>query len=117
MDMVVNAFIAAIAKHGIAAKPGLNVYNIGSSTVNPIAYEDVLKFCCDHFTSFPLKDSKGKNIRVTGFEFFSSMDNLSSNISDEIAHGIGLINGCKNFRLYLKKQAGNEMQEESGAYG
>ncbi|XP_030966446.1 fatty acyl-CoA reductase 2-like isoform X2 [Quercus lobata] len=91
MDMVVNAFIAAIAKHGIAGKPGLNVYNIGSSTVNPIAYEDVLKFCCDHFTSFPLKDSKGKNIRVTGFKFFSSVDNFSSNISDEIAQGIGLM--------------------------
>ena len=85
MDMVVNAFIAAIAKHGIAAKPGLNVYNIGSSTVNPIASKDVFKFCCDHFTSFPLMDSQGKNIRVTEFKFFSSMDKFSSYISDELA--------------------------------
>ena len=91
MDMVVNAFIAAIAKHGIAAKPGLNVYNIGSSTVNPIASKDVIKFCCDHFTSFPLMDSQGRNIRVTEFKFFSSMDNFSSYISDEIAQGVGLM--------------------------
>ena len=93
MDMVVNASIAlaAIAKHGIAAKPGLNVYNIGSSTVNPIAFEDVFKFSCDHFTSFPLMDSKGKNISVTELKLFSSIDNFSSYISDAIAQGIGLM--------------------------
>ena len=62
-----------------------------SSTVNPIASKDVFKFCCDHFTSFPLMDSKGKNIRVNEFKFFSSMDNFSSYISDEIAQGIGLM--------------------------
>uniref|UniRef100_A0A7N2MCY1 Fatty acyl-CoA reductase n=1 Tax=Quercus lobata TaxID=97700 RepID=A0A7N2MCY1_QUELO len=85
IDMVVNASIAAIAKHGIAAKPGLNVYHVGSSTVNPITFKDLVKFCYDHFTSSPLMDSKGKNIHITEFKYFSSMDSFSSYISDELA--------------------------------
>ncbi|GMY22230.1 fatty acyl-CoA reductase 2-like [Fagus crenata] len=52
LDMVVNASIAAIAKHGIAAKPELNVYHVGSSTINPLVLSDVFKFSCDHFTFF-----------------------------------------------------------------
>ncbi|KAF3972479.1 hypothetical protein CMV_004028 [Castanea mollissima] len=47
VDMVVNASIAAIAKHGIAAKPGLNVYHVGSSIVNPITFKGLVNFCYD----------------------------------------------------------------------
>ena len=89
--MVVNASIAAIAKHGIAAKPGLNVYHVGSSTVNPITFKDLVKFCYDHFTSSPLMDSKGKNIHITEFKYFSSMDSFSSYISDELAQRSALM--------------------------
>lgn len=89
--MVVNASIAAIAKHGIAAKPELNVYHVGSSSVNPLLLHDLFKFSCDHFTCSPLMDSKGKNICVDGMKFFSSMDNFSSYISDEIAERSGLM--------------------------
>ena len=89
--MVVNASIAAIAKHGIAAKPELNVYHVGSSAVNPLLLHDLFKFSCDHFTCSPLMDSKGKNICIKGMKFFSSMDNFSSYISDEIAQRSGLM--------------------------
>uniref|UniRef100_A0A2N9IRP4 Fatty acyl-CoA reductase n=1 Tax=Fagus sylvatica TaxID=28930 RepID=A0A2N9IRP4_FAGSY len=60
LDMVVNASIAAIAKHGIAAKPELNVYH-------------------------------EENIDITGMKFFSSMDNFSSYISDEITQRSGVM--------------------------
>ena len=83
--MVVNASIATIAKHGIVAKPGLNVYHVGLSTVNPIRFKDLVKFCYDHFTSSLLIDSKGKNTHITEFKYFSSMDKFSSYISDELA--------------------------------
>ena len=89
--MVVNASIAAIAKHGIAAKPELNVYHVGSSTINPLVLNDVFKFSCDHFTCSPLVDSKGENIAITGMKFFSSMDNFSSYISDEITQRSGVM--------------------------
>ncbi|KAK4591650.1 hypothetical protein RGQ29_016186 [Quercus rubra] len=94
LDMVVNASIAAIAKHGIAAKPELNVYHVGSSAVNPLLFHDLFKFSCDHFTCSPLMDSKGKNICIKGMKFFSSMDNFSSYISDEIAQRSGLMDAA-----------------------
>ncbi|RVW49073.1 Fatty acyl-CoA reductase 2 [Vitis vinifera] len=34
-DMVVNATLAAMAKHGVAGRPEMNIYHIASSVVNP----------------------------------------------------------------------------------
>ena len=89
--MVVNASIAAIAKHGIAAKPELNVYHVGSSTVNPLSIHDLFKFSCNHFTCSPLMNSERTNIRINEMKFFNSMDNFASYISDEIAQRSGLM--------------------------
>ena len=33
--MVVNATLAAMAKHGVAGRPEMNIYHIASSVVNP----------------------------------------------------------------------------------
>ena len=67
------------------------MYHVGSSAVNPLLLHDLFKFSCDHFTCSPLMDSKGKNICIKGMKFFSSMDNFSSYISDEIAQRSGLM--------------------------
>ncbi|XP_030970517.1 fatty acyl-CoA reductase 2-like [Quercus lobata] len=91
LDMVVNASIAAIAKHGIAAKPELNVYHVGSSAVNPLLVHDLFKFSCNHFTCSPLMNSERTNIRINEMKFFNSMDNFASYISDEIAQRSGLM--------------------------
>ncbi|XP_050287961.1 fatty acyl-CoA reductase 2, chloroplastic-like [Quercus robur] len=91
LDMVVNASIAAIAKHGIAAKPELHVYHVGSSAVNPLLLHDLFKFSCNHFTCSPLMNSERKNIRINEMKFFNSMDNFASYISDEIAQRSGLM--------------------------
>ncbi|KAH7512345.1 hypothetical protein FEM48_Zijuj12G0080800 [Ziziphus jujuba var. spinosa] len=42
-DMVVNAMLAAIAKHGVAQKPDINIYQIASST-NPSFTDEALPF-------------------------------------------------------------------------
>ncbi|XP_030972093.1 fatty acyl-CoA reductase 2-like [Quercus lobata] len=91
LDMVVNASIAAIAKHGIAAKPELNVYHVGSSAVNPLLVHDLFKFSCNHFTCSPLMNSERTNIRINEMKFFNSMDNFASYISDEIVQRSGLM--------------------------
>ncbi|XP_030930989.1 fatty acyl-CoA reductase 2-like [Quercus lobata] len=111
-DMVVNTSIAAIAKHGIAAKPGLNVYHVGSSSVNLITFKDLVKFCYDHFTSSPLMDSKGKNIHITEFKYFSSMDSFSSYISDELAQRSALMDATV---LDTKLQGQLEMKSKKKA--
>ncbi|KAL0011864.1 hypothetical protein SO802_006972 [Lithocarpus litseifolius] len=91
LDMVVNASIAAIAKHGIAAKLELNVYHVGSSAVNPLLIHDLFKFSCNHFTCSPLMNSERTNIHINEMKFFNSMDKFTSYISDEIAQRSGLM--------------------------
>lgn len=42
--MVVNATLAAIAKHGIAKKPELQVYHIATSVANPLTFSDSFNY-------------------------------------------------------------------------
>ncbi|XP_044500194.1 fatty acyl-CoA reductase 2, chloroplastic-like [Mangifera indica] len=49
VDMVVNAIISAMAKHGITWKQELNVYHITSSRVNPVKLKFIFDMCFEHF--------------------------------------------------------------------
>ncbi|KAI4332901.1 hypothetical protein L6164_017774 [Bauhinia variegata] len=81
VDMVVNASIAAMAKHGNAAnRSELKVYNLGSSMANPISVGNIFEYAYDHFKSSPLPDSKENEIGLFRMNFFSSMDSYSSYI-------------------------------------
>ncbi|KAJ4847377.1 hypothetical protein Tsubulata_218019 [Turnera subulata] len=64
VDMVVNAILAAMAKHGISTKPELHVYNVTSSLVNPLPVRDFFEYCYFQFTRKPLLDSKGNKISL-----------------------------------------------------
>ncbi|XP_071724847.1 fatty acyl-CoA reductase 2, chloroplastic [Rutidosis leptorrhynchoides] len=79
-DMVVNATLAAIAKHGMAAKPEMNVYQIASSLVNPLVFEDLARHLYEHYNSSPWVDSKGRPISVPLMKLFSSMEDFSSHL-------------------------------------
>ncbi|KAJ4836674.1 hypothetical protein Tsubulata_021874 [Turnera subulata] len=87
-DMVVNAIIAIMAKHGTTPSPtikpeehkryNLYVYQIASSVANPLPIGDMLKYAYDQFTSSPLLDSTGKKkIGISPFKFSDSVDSLS----------------------------------------
>ncbi|KAA8516955.1 hypothetical protein F0562_017227 [Nyssa sinensis] len=80
VDMVVNAMLAAIAKHGVHGKSGTNVYQVGSSTVNPLVFRDLTRSFYEHFHSLPCLDSKGRPINLPDMMHFSSMDDFSSNV-------------------------------------
>ncbi|XP_054811952.1 fatty acyl-CoA reductase 2, chloroplastic-like [Prosopis cineraria] len=99
VDMVANATMAAIAKHGAAATPELSVYHIGSSVANPISFGDVFDYARRHFNSFPLleKSSNGnnQNIKIQKMNFFNSLDDFSSYISMEMAKQTGLLDATK----------------------
>ncbi|KAL6344407.1 hypothetical protein AAG906_039663 [Vitis piasezkii] len=87
VDMVVNAIIAAMAKHGIAGKPGIKVYHVGSSAVNPLPLGDLFKYSYEHFICSPINmDTEGKTVDMKEMKFFSSMDDFSSHMQTEIVY-------------------------------
>ncbi|KAK4345928.1 hypothetical protein RND71_036104 [Anisodus tanguticus] len=89
-DMVVNATLAAIAKHGAAGKPGSNVYHVAYSVVNPLIFKDLATLLFDHFNSSPYIDSKGRPIHVPRMKLFSSMDDLSFHLWQDAINRSGL---------------------------
>ncbi|XP_052173634.1 fatty acyl-CoA reductase 2, chloroplastic [Diospyros lotus] len=79
-DMVASATLAAIAKHGAAGKSESNVYQIASSVVNPLVFEDLASLLYQHFNSLPCIDSKGRPVHVPVMQLFSSMEDFSSHL-------------------------------------
>lgn len=78
--MVVNATLAAIAMHGKAQNPGINVYQMASSVVNPLAFKDLANLLHEHYNSSPYMDSQGKPIVVPSMKLFKSMDDFSDHL-------------------------------------
>ncbi|KAJ0035482.1 hypothetical protein Pint_25712 [Pistacia integerrima] len=67
VDMVVNAIISAVAKHGIARKPGLNVYHVSSSG--------------------------GKTVDIKRVKIFSSVEDVLPCISKAVMERYGVASG------------------------
>ncbi|KAK2975148.1 hypothetical protein RJ640_010828 [Escallonia rubra] len=86
VDMVVNATLAAIAKHGAAENPELNVYQIVSSIVNPLVTRDLTQMFYEHFSSSPWTDSNRRQISVSKFRHFTSMEEFSSHLREMAIH-------------------------------
>lgn len=78
--MVVNATLAAMAKHGVVGKAGMNIYHIASSVTNPLVIQELATLLFEHFEAFPYMDSKGRPIHVQHMKLFHSMDDFSSHI-------------------------------------
>ncbi|XP_050383037.1 fatty acyl-CoA reductase 2, chloroplastic [Argentina anserina] len=89
-DMVVNATLAAIAMHGMAQKPDINIYQITSSVVNPLDFQDLSELLFEHYNSSPCMDSKGRPINVPSMKLFSSMEEFSDHIWRDATQRIGL---------------------------
>jgi len=98
--MVVNATLAAMAKHGQRRDPGMHIYHIASSIVNPLVFEDLARLLYEHFTASPGIDSKGKPVAVPRMKLFSDMDEFSSYIRDDaIQRGGKVLNGPSHKKL------------------
>lgn len=70
-DLVVNALLAAMAKN--ARKPGLQVYQVASSVVNPMTFNILADVALELFTKDPMVDRSGKPIKVRRMLFVQSM--------------------------------------------
>lgn len=79
-DMVVNATLAAMARHGGSGKAETSIYQIASSVVNPLIFQDLTSHFYEHFKSSPCLDNKGNPIHVPIMKLFSSIEDFSSHL-------------------------------------
>ncbi|KAF0912883.1 hypothetical protein E2562_019466 [Oryza meyeriana var. granulata] len=84
-DMVVNATLASMAKHGRggAAVEGMHVYHVASSTVNPLVFGDLSRLLFQHFTAAPYSDAAGRPIHVPPMRLFDSMEQFASYVETD----------------------------------
>ncbi|CAH2063950.1 unnamed protein product [Thlaspi arvense] len=83
VDMVANAAIAAMAKHGGGNVPGLKVYTLTSSShANPLRAGEFMDFCYQHLCDSPLTDTK---LDLERIKFHSSLEDFTSSVSNKIA--------------------------------
>ncbi|XP_009391351.3 fatty acyl-CoA reductase 2, chloroplastic [Musa acuminata AAA Group] len=82
-DMVVSAMVAAMAKHGSTSNPGMHIYQITSSVVNPLVIQDLAKLIFQHFSAFPCIDAKGRPIAVSPIKFFDDANEFSAYVSTD----------------------------------
>jgi fatty acyl-CoA reductase len=74
VDMVINAMLAAMAKH--ACKPGLEVYQIASSLVNPLSFSDIARLLEESFQESPLINGNGQSIDAGSFKLYQTFDSF-----------------------------------------
>lgn len=89
-DMVVNATLAAIARHGVAQKPEMNIYQIASSVVNPLVLQDLGRLMYEHYNSSPCMDSNGRPIQVLPLKLFHSTEDFAAYLLRDTAERSGL---------------------------
>ncbi|XP_022744361.1 fatty acyl-CoA reductase 2-like [Durio zibethinus] len=89
-DMVVNATLAAIARHGMTPKPDINIYHIASSVVNPLVFRDLARMLHEHYNSSPFLDSRGSPIHVPSMKLFNSMEDFSAHLWRDAIQRTGL---------------------------
>lgn len=89
-DMVVNATLAAIAKHGSAGKSESHVYQVASSVTNPLLFQDLADSLYQHFKSMPCMDSLGRPVDIPTMKLFNSMDDFSAHLWGDALQRTGL---------------------------
>ncbi|MCD7453421.1 hypothetical protein HAX54_020839 [Datura stramonium] len=85
VDMVVNATMVAIAKHGYSQSPELNVYHVASSSsINPLLVSQLFDYCNEFFHSFPFVNSKGDQVKLKKMRYFDNISDFSNYISEQL---------------------------------
>ncbi|KAL0432838.1 UNVERIFIED_CONTAM: Fatty acyl-CoA reductase 2 [Sesamum latifolium] len=88
VDLVANTIIAAIAKHGIAKKPELNVYHVATDFLNPLRYSEFFDYIHEYFNANPATLS---GISIAKMKLFKEFSDFSKYIRDELLQHNGLI--------------------------
>ncbi|XP_050226882.1 fatty acyl-CoA reductase 2, chloroplastic-like [Mercurialis annua] len=100
VDMVVNATLAAMARHGRAREANVSVYQVASSMNNPLTLQQFVTLFYEHFKSSPFFDSKGKPINAAKpMKLYASMDKFSSHLERDIKE----FSNSKNSEIFAKR--------------
>ncbi|XP_023543550.1 fatty acyl-CoA reductase 2 [Cucurbita pepo subsp. pepo] len=89
-DVVVNATLAAMARHGGAPRPSMNIYHVASSVANPLVFNRLAALIHQHYSSSPCLDADGTPIRVPSMKLFNSVDEFSDHLWRDAARRCGL---------------------------
>ncbi|CAK9319385.1 unnamed protein product [Citrullus colocynthis] len=89
-DMVVNATLAAMARHGRAPRPSMNIYHVASSVANPLLFHRLAALLHQYYHSSPCLDLDGTPIRVPSFKLFNSVDDFSDHLWRDAARRCAL---------------------------
>ncbi|XP_047978555.1 fatty acyl-CoA reductase 2, chloroplastic-like [Salvia hispanica] len=79
VDMVANTTIAAIAKHGIMNRAGVNVYHVTTGFVNPLRFNEMFEYIYEHFNANPLVETGN----VSEMKLFDQFCNLSEYLREQ----------------------------------
>ncbi|KAL0432839.1 UNVERIFIED_CONTAM: Fatty acyl-CoA reductase 2 [Sesamum latifolium] len=88
VDLVANTIIAAIAKHGIAKKPELNVYHAATNFVNPLQYSEFFDYIYEYFNANPATLSGS----IAKMKLFKEFSDFSKYIREELLQRNGVTN-------------------------
>ncbi|KAF3795297.1 hypothetical protein EJ110_NYTH05345 [Nymphaea thermarum] len=77
-----NAILAAMVRHGSSGVAGLNIYHFGTSSANPLRWDEFFNSCYEHYLSLPLVDSQGKAIHIERMKLIDTLAAISSHLSD-----------------------------------
>ncbi|XP_062109769.1 fatty acyl-CoA reductase 2, chloroplastic [Humulus lupulus] len=102
-DMVVNAILAAMAKHGLAQKPDVNVYQIASSVVNPLVFHDLARLLYEHYNNSPCVDPNGRPIHVPSMKLFHSKEDFSEHLWRDTVQRNGLLSMASSNKILSRK--------------
>ena len=80
-DMVVNATLAAMAKHGGEKMRGVQAYHVASSAVNPFVFRELTSSLFDYFSTSPIVDRAGRPIQVNEMKIFRKLEDFSSHLA------------------------------------
>ncbi|KAI4368716.1 hypothetical protein MLD38_017241 [Melastoma candidum] len=99
-DMVVNSIMVAMTEQ--AGRPGQSIYQVGTSTRNPIRYRRLQEFALRYFTTNPYINKKGKPVKVGEVKVLKNMDSFHRFMTLRYLlwlKGLELVNAalCKSF--------------------
>lgn len=102
VDMVVNATLAAIAKH--AGNCGLKVYHVASSVVNPLTMGEFFKIIFEHFKCNPYIDGKGNPVKLLKqLTCLNTMENYGQALEAAISSRNNIAGLSKSSTKYMLK--------------
>ncbi|XP_010504577.1 PREDICTED: fatty acyl-CoA reductase 6, chloroplastic-like [Camelina sativa] len=87
VDMVVNAAITAMAKHGCGV-PELKVYIVASTShANPLRFGELMDLSYQHLRDSPLEDTE---IDLAPMKYHSSLESFTSSLSNKMKRKEGV---------------------------